>query len=331
VARQGVAGEGMKRSPWFPVWAGFQDDEQFLAVSAEAELLYLRAIARCKQLNQGSDGGHVGRYQLRRLCDKMTADPTDLATQLVAAGLWVETPGGWRIAAYGGWNRSAEEEKAARVEASRLANHSRWRHDGPVDGCPKCNRGVPPGHSGRSPNGLPPGSDPESERGPIPSLDVDGDIDVDKTTPPTPPPPGSGSDAANAELVLVELADALIEALGIVDAVATTGERKLVTRALARGWTPTDLLDEAHDIGGRDDIDSPRRYLGAVLRRMANTGSEHPAAGQDLGVRGLLDDERPPCARCGASGVVGGLGPDGLPDGSPVTPCPDCHVLGASR
>jgi hypothetical protein len=310
------------------VWAGFQDDEQFLAVSAEAELLYFRATARCKQLDQGTTGGQLGRHQLRRLCDKMTAAPDDLAAELVTVGLWDESPTGWRVVAYGEWNTSADEERQARADASRLANHTRWKHDGPVAGCTRCNKDVSPGHSGRTPNGDETDSERRSDRSPEPSLDVDETrCRRDETTPPYPPseatPPG-----AAADLALVGLADGMIETLGLVGAVANEGERRLVARAIARGWTTTHLLDAAYGVAGRDDIDRPRAYLGSVLTRMANTSpptdTPTPAAPER---RGALYDERTPCATCDGSGMIGGIGDDGRPE--PVTPCPACHVLGA--
>lgn len=320
----------MKRSPWFPVWAGFQDDEQFLAVSAEAELLYFRATARCKGLDQGTTGGDVGRHQLRRLCDKMSAPPADLAGELVDVGLWVETPTGWHIPAYGEWNTSAEEERDAKAEHGKRGNHARWKHPGPFEACPTCHPPVSPGESGATPPGVRLESGSESPRSPQPSLDVDETRrDVDETTPPSPPPAGLAPDAAELAR-LVGLTDDLIETLGIVGAVANEGERKLVARALARGWSETQLLEESYDVAGRDDIDSPRRYLGRILRRLANTDPPSvtvtalPADGR----RGALHDERTPCLTCDGSGMVGGLGPDGRPEA--VRPCPDCHVLGAT-
>jgi hypothetical protein len=127
---------------------------------------------------------------------------------------------------------------------------------------------------------------------------------------------------AVAELVeLVELADDLIETLGVVGAVANQGERKLVQRALNRGWTKTDLLDEACDIAGRDDIDSPRRYLNAVLRRLANTNPPTTTKNHPEPPRGLLDDQRTPCTTCHATAWVDN-------DDGTVTRCTDCTTTG---
>lgn len=320
----------MKRTPWFPLWAGFQDDENFLAVSAEAELLYLRGVGKCKQLDHGSDGGQIGRGQLRRLCDKMTGAPEAIAGELVAVGLWDETPLGWQIVAYGDWNTSADEERVARSHAGKRGNHARWRHKQPYESCTLCHPeqdGVSPGESHRSPNGI----RSESERNRKPSLDGD----VDETRQNTPLPPianGSQSDrkriAPDALLVEVALADQIIEALGIVGAHSTEGERRLIARALGRGWTDTDLLDQAHIVAGRDDIDRPRPYLLSVLTRMANTAPAGTPARATDERRPLLDDDRPDCPSCAGSGMVDVWADDGTHDGA--THCPDCDPLQAA-
>ena len=145
-----------------------------------------------------------------------------------------------------------------------------------------------------------------------------------------PEPPPAPTPADPALVRLVELADDLIETLGIVGAVANEGERKLVARALARGWTEAQLLEESYDVASRDNIDSPRRYLGRILRRLANTDppSVTLTAMPTAERRGALFDERPACDHCDGSGMVGGIGDDGRPE--PVSPCPACHVLGAT-
>ena len=79
---------------------------------------------------------------------------------------------------------------------------------------------------------------------------------------------------------------------------------------------------------------NPRRYFGAILRRLANTDPDTVPAPTALHAnpaerRGLLDDQRGTCVNpdC-VGGMVGGIGPDGRPEA--VHPCPDCHVLGAT-
>ena len=315
----------MKRSPWFPVWASYQDDEQILALSAEAELLYLRGVARCKQLDQGRDGGQIGRHQLRRLTDKMATDREHLAAELVDAGLWQETPNGWWVKAYGEWNSSAEEERAERAENGKRGNHARWKHKEPFETCTACHpvdNGVSPGESGATPVGVRPDSEPDRQATPQPSLDVDETrCRRDETTPPPPPPTEATPTGAATDPGPVVLADRLIESVGIVGEVANQGERNYVARALVRGWPDQALLDEALEIGGRDDVRDHRAYLLAVLKRYANESPE-PAATDPP--RPLLHDQRPPCSNAGCvDGWVGGLD-DGTGRPGPVERCPDC-------
>lgn len=242
----------MKRSPWFPVWAAFQDDEPFLSVSAEAELLYLRAVARCKLDGQGDAEGVVSRHQLRRLTDKMDTDPMELCRQLCEADpdpLWVDLGDGrYQIRAYGDWVRSAEQYRQARAANAKLANHTRWGHEGPVASCRRCNpEDVSPGHSHRTPYGLPKDS-----------------LDVPDDTKHPPTPHGTPSPAA-AELV--QLADQTIQR-ATMDPTALADEpmRDLVAAAVANGRTHAEVLAAGVDAstGNR-----PLGLLRAILKRLA--------------------------------------------------------------
>ncbi len=249
----------MKRSPWFPLWAGFQDDEQFLSVSAEAELLYLRAVARCKLDGQGDAEGVVSRHQLRRLTDKLTTDPDELCRQLCEADpvpLWGDLGDGrYQIRAYGAWVRSAEQYRQARAANAKLANHTRWGHEGPVASCRRCNPdGVSPDHSHRTPDGLPKDS-----------LDVP---DVDDTK--HPPTPHGTPGPAVAELV--QLADQTVQR-ATMDPTALADEpmRDLVAAAVANGRTPSEVLAAGVDaLAGH----RPLGLLRSILKRLA---AEPPA------------------------------------------------------
>lgn len=313
----------MKRSPWFPVWAGFQDDEPFLAVSAEAELLYLRGVARCKQLDQGADGGHLGRHQLRRLCDKMTGPPADLAAELCAAGLWVEVATGWAVPAYGEWNRSAEEDRHTRALNAKQGNHTRWKHTGKVDDCPICNKDETPGGSGSTPIGL----RPDSDRSPKPSLDVD-EIRLDETTPPGTDARHGAPPTADGPLV-VRVVDSMLARLGYATAPPAGPDLRAYTaKALAQGWTAADLTELANEAGTRVDVFDALGWLRGGLKRLANEDPPPPTSNgygyrQPDPPRPTLHDERPPCAPCGASGWVD------HPDGG-VVRCPECNTVRAT-
>jgi hypothetical protein len=130
----------------------------------------------------------------------------------------------------------------------------------------------------------------------------------------------SGADTEPELSVVVELADEIVGTLGIVDALANEGERRIVARALDRGHTRTALLDAAWTVAARDDIDRPRAYLLRVLTRMAN---EPPASPDRNEHRAGLDDERDECQPCGASGWVD-AGEGG------VIRCPACDPMRAA-
>lgn len=260
----------MKRSPWFPLWAAFQDDEPFLSVSAEAELLYLRAVARCKLDGQGDAEGLVSRHQLRRLTDKMSTDPAELCRQLCEADpvpLWVDLGDGrYQIRAYGEWVRSAEQYRQARAANAKLANHTRWGHEGPVTSCRRCYPDdVSPGHSHRTPYGVPKDS-----------LDVPDDTKH-------PPTPHGTPDPAVAELV--QLADQVVQR-ATMDPTALADEpmRDLVAAAVANGRTTAEVLAAGTEASAGH---RPLGLLRAILKRLA---TEPPAATGPNPLANIADD-----------------------------------------
>lgn len=150
------------------------------------------------------------------------------------------------------------------------------------------------------------------------------EVEVDEENP---PPPEVTPVPTSADPPVVAVADQLIAALGYVDPPpANQGERNYVARALTRGWAPDQLHDLAIEAGARDDVRDHRAYLLGVLKRCAN---EDPTARSGPPpVPERLPGAHRSCTNPDCSGgMVGGLGPDGRPE--PVTPCPDCHVLGA--
>jgi hypothetical protein len=134
-----------------------------------------------------------------------------------------------------------------------------------------------------------------------------------------PSDPGDPIDTPPPLAEVVELADRIVETLGIVDALANEGERRIVARALERGWTRTELIDAGWTVAARDDIDRPRAYLLKVLTRMANDGPDEGPAKAER--RPTLDDERPDCTACAGSGWVDVWDHD---QSAGVEPCPTC-------
>ncbi|MGL5934467.1 MAG: hypothetical protein ACRCZI_02470, partial [Cetobacterium sp.] len=149
------------------------------------------------------------------------------------------------------------------------------------------------------------------------------------------PPPTSSGEPPRADDDDGELTTDLLALAGIVSPGPTAGELATVARLVARGWPPDQLRAMALR-ANHADVD-PRAYLLKLLGEALNSDPATTNGHGPLAIRsapperrGLLDDQRQPCGRCAGSGIVGGIGPDGLPDGSPASPCPSCHVLGAS-
>jgi hypothetical protein len=104
--------------------AAFWMDDKVADVSAEAELLYVRSLGHCKQL---LSDGFIHTNLLHAICPRFRAGvaPTELADELVRAGLWQEHERGWTVTAWLRHNPSADavEEQRAR-DAQRKAD---WR------------------------------------------------------------------------------------------------------------------------------------------------------------------------------------------------------------
>lgn len=153
--------------PWVPLDANFQDDEQILDLTAEAELVFLRALGL--SMRRGSEG-LIHRSHLRGLCDKFDMGPDarlEVAAELVGVGLWGALGDDeWLILSWESWRSPADSrDDLGRNDASdrgKLANHSRWKHEGEFRECRRCfpeNPLVDPSESERSPNGVPAESD----------------------------------------------------------------------------------------------------------------------------------------------------------------------------
>lgn len=140
-----------------PLDVNFQDDDKLLAVSAAAELVYIRAMALSKRL---LSDGYIAPSHLRRLCDKLDDRPEDLADELVDRGLLAPLDGGYRIVAWMKHNKPADEIREA-SENGRRGSLIRWHNEGKhddqsADGCPKCEKASPPSSPPSSPLDGPP-------------------------------------------------------------------------------------------------------------------------------------------------------------------------------
>lgn len=239
----------MKREPWFPLWALFQEDESILPLSIEAEAVYARSIGKAKLLKKD---GRIHRLHLPYLCAKATLPCDAIAAELEAQGLWIDEGNGWWfIPAYDGWNGTADDAQAAKADSGRLGNHVRWKHPGQLADCPVCNR-------------------TESHRDSQGSQTRPDQTIRDQTRPdPDGPPRDTEADADSAGLVVVELADRLVQSATLDPAaVAEESERTLVAQVLTQGHPETTLVSAAADAATKGR--QPRRYLRKILERLAS-------------------------------------------------------------
>jgi hypothetical protein len=274
----------MKREPWFPVDANFQDDSQILGVSGPSELVYFRSVALAKRLKRP----RIEDVHLRRLCDKFedlgkTNDiEAETARELCDAGLWQLDDVGYVIVAYDGWNGAADRAQEASIEHGRYGAHVKNHAKRGIkeEGCGYCEGTLKPPTKGVS---KPPSSPPSS---PPP-----GPLQADKTRQdetrrdenyPSSPPisqretyPQGDDDGLVQERTTSHPADQILAPLGIVAATATAGERATVERAIEQGWTTDALIDLAHVAASKEE---PRSYLAGMLTKRANTTPTAPPA-----------------------------------------------------
>jgi len=105
----------------------YYQDEKVISVGEAAELLYVRALCKAKEL---PTDGFLSTEQLVFLG---LPNVRRRAVRLVNAGLWIEEPGGYRIAAWLKHNPSAEEIarlSATRSGVGRAGARKRWQSDG---------------------------------------------------------------------------------------------------------------------------------------------------------------------------------------------------------
>jgi hypothetical protein len=102
-----------ERGLWARLSTHWYADPKVLGVSPEAELLYVRAIAWCKEMQ--NDG--VIPAGALHLFDHKVGDGEACADELVKAGLWERLDDGWRFptATWSRWQDTVEEVKARRA------------------------------------------------------------------------------------------------------------------------------------------------------------------------------------------------------------------------
>lgn len=285
---------------WLKLDCDYWDHPKIVQAGVMAGVLYQRMSMYCMQ---HTTDGLVPAAQVPRFALPST---TKLVAALLDAGLIERADGGWLLPGY-----VERYPSAAELERRRQASVENGRKGGRPRN-PEKTQGV----SDQVPDGL-------CDTKPSGKQEVDVDVDVETQS------SSHGSAARPPAPDDDDLTTRLWATAGIARPGPTEGDRRTVARATARGWTVAQLLAKA-ERAATGQVDSPASYLRASLASAAN--GEPPAAWAQPAPpperRGLLDDQRQPCATCDGSGMVGGIGDDGRPE--PVSPCPACHVLGAT-
>ena len=113
-----------------PLHVHYRRDRAIRAAGANAELLYLRALAFARA---NRTGGVIEDFDLDELGTGIP-DATDSAATLVRVGLWVTSGAGWLIRSWEKWN------PANASESGTFGNHKRWHLDRGLvaPNCPHC-------------------------------------------------------------------------------------------------------------------------------------------------------------------------------------------------
>ena len=117
---------GKRPGGWVALaWRCFRD-EAMLAVSADAELLYLHAL---QFAGEGETDGRVPKAALGLLASKLVGSPEAAAGELLAVRLWSETERCYLIRNWDRWQDSAEQRRAARERDAKRKALSRGNAD----------------------------------------------------------------------------------------------------------------------------------------------------------------------------------------------------------
>lgn len=128
----------MTRAPesgWVRLRGMYWLDPKVLAVSADAELLFVRALGLSKTMDSY---GVIPANALHVASSKLL-DVEHAAEELLLTGLWTAHDSGFVIPKWSAWQESASDVEQAR-RRKQAAAMTRWhgQHDEPVAGCPQC-------------------------------------------------------------------------------------------------------------------------------------------------------------------------------------------------
>jgi hypothetical protein len=108
-----VAGRKVKKAPYIRIYCGWYTDARVSAVSADAELVWLRSIAWSKDNHLD---GLLPEHALLHLFAKIRIPPSELVAELETAGLWQPTAAGWAISKWADYQTTADEDNDKRTK-----------------------------------------------------------------------------------------------------------------------------------------------------------------------------------------------------------------------
>ena len=131
----------MAKAPtlYVPVSVRMVTDKAIIKAGPMAELLYIRGLAFSKQNERD---GELLSEDLP-LFARGIPKPYEVASRLVANGLWLASGDGWVIRSWAAWNLGPDELadlRDVRKKAAKAGNHARYEHEGDVEECPICNK-----------------------------------------------------------------------------------------------------------------------------------------------------------------------------------------------
>lgn len=214
-----------------PVNVHLDDDPKIIRAGEKAQMLYEWGLRFAKK---AAMDGFIDAAQLRRF---PYAGVKARTAALVREGLWLETEGGYIVAAWGKWNEPAAKsmERSLRAhDAGVLGNHRRHHTNGRrSDECPYCT-----GVAVDSGSNEPPDEDPDDDPTRVP------DRQPDSGTRSGPRSQAEQSRARAERNTLAsdsaepsrgrELGGALAEACGMDTSRLTTAERRRLDAAVAQ-------------------------------------------------------------------------------------------------
>jgi len=118
----------IKKAPYFRLFCGWWQDPRVLALSLDAEVVYIRSIAYSKDNRLD---GHLPERALLILFAKVSAPPSVVAGELETAGLWAISPGGWQIRNWSAYQTlAAEDDAEQKNNRERQARHRQAKENG---------------------------------------------------------------------------------------------------------------------------------------------------------------------------------------------------------